>query len=967
MSSSFGPGGMPRARHQMFDDMLIPEDAVIPSKPSKYTPNYGSNYNQPGPGSPPPMPYNQGNQGLQYPQQQNFRSSAGSLNSIPTRPTSSNASYGPNKSSGGSLTQGGISGNSSKSSLFSGWKKKQPAQPDFDEDEGENVAEYGPNVTYSNDTGPDISMNQLAGLRDRDRYPSLANDPSSAASNTSGRTMSLRSMSNFDTTPIIPTFSTTNEGKHANQQYRKNLSNSHKQLLRTSGGAYPPPQAGYGNMRPPGGRNSPSFMYNNGPQQPSFNASNGGPIPMAPQDTRMRSMTLLGPSPNFNPHGPNAPTGPNGFSGPNSYNGPDRFNGPNGSNMPPSGRAMSMGGYPRGPPLMNSGPSGPQRPPIRQSLPTPMLTQAPHPMRTSLPPVPVGNSASQNYPPRSRSSSKSSPPSSAVNSMSRPNSSQTFSAASSPENAPKPISTAFSMPEPSIVKQRSPSPSSVYEEDDPLSNKNPKITPSVSPMFISDARKEVAGPAVLERSTTSISSHSPAIPAQNVVPSQKDMVIDTATTPTQVSTSNTTRISPDTVKLIEDLKSRNISLLNEVRMVTSELTDSIRRELGLSESQEIETPSQDGKNLEQLTMNHRERALLVLSLQTNYDMERRQRLVAEDQLCAISNDVSLKPLYAAAHLESRLASTEHKLLNSNFKNEMLQKELDEVKESHHALEEETEKLKNSTLPELKSHVEDLELLTTTGNPVELLKQIDELKVENKKLTSAMEQKSNTGPTGEKMKAIESQRDALREALRSLRERKDHEIRQSSERIRQLEAKLEKERVINAQMQRKVVQVLRTASNTNSPTTPSHDSYDTSTGRNMNGVSGPLSSPHADSFNLVLPKRKVYHNSQLSNSNNDAHPGSVSSVTSNSTRSISPAHLQSRATSPSPVLFDISSDPSWTGPQHEMPSTKFTHNPSSSVGSMYSYKGTLSHAISSSSLSLPNGRNEQIPLSLGSGH
>lgn len=51
------------------------------------------------------------------------------------------------------------------------------------------------------------------------------------------------------------------------------------------------------------------------------------------------------------------------------------------------------------------------------------------------------------------------------------------------------------------------------------------------------------------------------------------------------------------------------------------------------------------------------------------------------------------------------------------------------------------------------------------------------------------------PRDEKILAIEGQRDALREALRSQRERKDHEIKTLSERVRQLEHRLEKKSML----------------------------------------------------------------------------------------------------------------------------------------------------------------------------
>lgn len=71
------------------------------------------------------------------------------------------------------------------------------------------------------------------------------------------------------------------------------------------------------------------------------------------------------------------------------------------------------------------------------------------------------------------------------------------------------------------------------------------------------------------------------------------------------------------------------------------------------------------------------------------------------------------------------------------------------------------------------------------------------------------------PRDEKILAIEGQRDALREALRSQRERKDHEIKTLSERVRQLEHRLEKEKHAALSVQQKLLNIPPMSSKTDS--------------------------------------------------------------------------------------------------------------------------------------------------------
>lgn len=510
--------------------------------------------------------------------------------------------------------------------------------------------------------------------------------------------------------------------------------------------------------------------------------------------------------------------------------------------------------------------------------------------------------------------------------------------------------------------------------------------------------------------------------------------------------------SSDVTELIDSLEQRNVSLLDELRLVTCELADSIRRELGLPESDIDEQQQPDPAaefDAEQLLMYPRERAAFVLHLQTRLDTERRQRLIAEEKLYVKTHDpVFLEPLYNSAALQAQLASTEQQLQTVVFEKDRLQDELVVVQNDHREADNKAQEIFGGISPALKLQ---LEVLAAAGNPIDILKENETLKIENKQLKTSLENNLSHGPVADRIESIESQRDALREALRSLRERKEHESRQSSHRIRQLEGRLEKERVISAQAQRKLIHGFRTPLSSNSsPTTPCHHPANSSSNHTHNyiinsGYALPPS-PLNDSFKLGIPKRNPRRTSLLRNSNTTStsststsstnitttgttstssgyEPQNLSSLSfmsmtsesdNSGSQSISPAYPHSRANSPSPVFFEISSDPSWIDPRHydlQLPSTSTSTSALSMSGTVGGCRDrdrdrftNITHGISSfqmgaaghqqqqpslylkksghlmmmnhnfsvsssssSSLSLPNGRTEQIPLELGSGN
>lgn len=730
---------------------------------------------------------------------------------------------------------------------------------------------------------PDLSIGALSELRDRDRYPTMGGAP--VNKHDSGRTMSISSTTSFDTTPMIPVFSKNPLSKESGQnaQYRKNLTNSRKQALRTSEGVpFPPPMH-------PGGPYRQSVQ--NGPSPGPGPYRRGPPSQYGlVADPGLRSMT--GPSPEYYnyPNSPNfgqAPMGQAPVPGQVLAPGPGPYYG---------NRTMSMSstGYPDHDPN-NQHLRGPSR---ASSRPISRLSQ-----NTNL-----GES-------RSGSTNESNN--------------------TSPARNKGPMVDSGTMIQLPAVE------SSGMQTDD-------------TTLDWSDDRQQQ--PIIKEIPVVSNTSQ-----------------ID-----------NSSIVTPEAQSTIDELRKMNDTLLKEVRLVTAELGDSLRRELGVPPEDELNDDTNDD-NSESQTENSKpvELAKKLVHLEQELDMERHKRLIAESHVPALD--------YSATEYEANVWEMERRYKNEQRENKQHQERIEELSTEYDKLEIETNNLKDGILPELRSHLKDLEVLTAAGNPIELLKQIDELKVENKKMQDLVEENSTRGPLGEKLKAVESQRDALREALRSQRERKDHEIRQATERIRQLESRLEKERVILNQMQRKRVQ-LRTASG----------SYMSPTITNGNGFSPVLNTQFSTTDHNVLQDSI----GSSSYSSTDSSPGEqpqglskrrgvgpipgivppapftefgISSVGAAGTGSGGGGGRPA-----SPVSFEISQEPAWLdyvdpsrigsnsssgssgGGSSKQMSTEYDKRKSSTNGAISPSSGIygLNLNLSSSSLSLPNGRSEQLPLSLG---
>lgn len=341
---------------------------------------------------------------------------------------------------------------------------------------------------------------------------------------------------------------------------------------------------------------------------------------------------------------------------------------------------------------------------------------------------------------------------------------------------------------------------------------------------------------------------------------------------------------------VSELRSMNKTLLDEIRLVTGELADAIRRELGVSDVGEYVSPpsspedNNSGGVSRRASLAPAQRAQKMVLLQTQLDLERRKRRLAEGRAPELAN-------YNAAELEAQLAERERLLRNEQRETALLRDKITSMTSEMEELQLETSQLKNGILPELKSHVADLEVLTAAGNPIELLKEIEELKVENKKLQNLVNENSTRGPIGEKIKTVEGQRDALRTALRNLRERNDHEVRQATDRVRQLETKLERERLVNAQLQRKIAQ-------TRSVSSPMSDSFKT---HSSAASTSTLSDGGGTSQATLAPPPAAQGPAGKRRAGAPGPIGIPPPI---------PGASSSRPSSPLPISFEISQEPAW---------------------------------------------------------
>lgn len=214
-------------------------------------------------------------------------------------------------------------------------------------------------------------------------------------------------------------------------------------------------------------------------------------------------------------------------------------------------------------------------------------------------------------------------------SMSRP-SSQTLSLSSSPEQSP--VSRTDSNQKDMTIN-RGINLESFHDNSALSTHRNPSAgstittTPNVSKKTLS-----LIGSDSSNISTDKAGHH---LQLESAMP----IISKTNTTNTLLSDRHSApRLDEEREETIINLKLENQSLLNEIRLITFELADSVKRELGVPA---LPSNTEDLSNPLSLTnMNNTERSNIVAQMAKDLNMERRKRAALEEQLNATKNNVS---------------------------------------------------------------------------------------------------------------------------------------------------------------------------------------------------------------------------------------------------------------------------------------------------------------------------------------
>lgn len=218
-------------------------------------------------------------------------------------------------------------------------------------------------------------------------------------------------------------------------------------------------------------------------------------------------------------------------------------------------------------------------------------------------------------------------------------------------------------------------------------------------------------------------------------------------------------VSPDhTAVSIADTKEIK-DLEDEVRVLSIELGESARRELKLESHSTSTDTSQD-----------------LADAYRKLSLERSKRQSIEEAARGKNVDINLHEQLAEVKFSHSEAA--HLLSIRTEQYEALQTRYNVLEVDYRAKQANVDvldkKLKEGNVSkEMYSQDEGLK------------KELKTLQVQNAKLRSELDEVSDRGPLGDRVKALEDQRSALQEALRAMRERKDAEIKALNNRIETL--------------------------------------------------------------------------------------------------------------------------------------------------------------------------------------
>lgn len=262
--------------------------------------------------------------------------------------------------------------------------------------------------------------------------------------------------------------------------------------------------------------------------------------------------------------------------------------------------------------------------------------------------------------------------------------------------------------------------------------------------------------------------------------------------------SNRLNLSVEQLGILES----NQSLINELQLMTNELTDSIQREVKLENDLRnyklnINIPVE---NSDELIKEIREKSNSIAELMTLLNHERRQRNIAEEHVIMWERQNgqaqnSLDWDYQKSNMETELLTKQETInqqqqLIYQFDNEKLK-----LKKKYQKLEEEKLRLSETVVPDLTNEIEVLRNRDLNNNK-KYQDVINSLRQENETLKYHAQDKSNN--------LVESQRDALRDALKSLKEQSVKDQRIANEKLAHMDDKVAKLTELNEKLQRKLL-------------------------------------------------------------------------------------------------------------------------------------------------------------------
>ncbi|KAG7813451.1 hypothetical protein KL921_000997 [Ogataea angusta] len=257
----------------------------------------------------------------------------------------------------------------------------------------------------------------------------------------------------------------------------------------------------------------------------------------------------------------------------------------------------------------------------------------------------------------------------------------------------------------------------------------------------------------------------------------KDRQMTPVSQPTNQEKSQTAVFTPQQLELFNS----NQELFNELQIVSSELADSISREIRLQRKLEVNNIPIEGDVVSEESK--------IASLTQQLADERRKRFAMEEFLAQqYSKEFDVADLKNKVYNNSDMGYKVFKLTEENNLNkskyEMMEQENSELKKRLEKLSGENKELIGTTIPKLRNQLEVAENSVSAATYDSLLKEIEQLKSEKLHLRSQLSSKGNIAE-------LESQKEELREALKNVKAQKEMDLRMCAERIRTLEAKVEK--------------------------------------------------------------------------------------------------------------------------------------------------------------------------------